>query len=175
MNERRLACLASVLKSPGLSVGETAEETGIPENQTSINLRALQARGLLTARRDGRWIRYFPEPDPLVLHAAAVLNAVRRELRDGDGHDTNELRATLRAFTHSRRLTILKCLALQNELAGEELVAKTRISQPAVWRHLKTLRRSGIVSMTKNGAWRLTARRNLSVLAKTLCDVIESG
>mgnify|MGYP001189133913 CR=1 FL=1 len=116
MNERRLACLDAVLKTPGLSVGEAAHEVGFPENQTSINLRALQARGLLTARRDGRWIRYFPEADPLVQHAAMVLNAVRREWQGRNGLKEKRLIETLRAFTHSRRLTILKCLAPRENL-----------------------------------------------------------
>ena len=175
MNERRLMCLTVVLKAPGLSVGEAATKAGIPENQTSINLRALQARGLLTARRDGRLIRYYPEPDPLVRYAAAVLAAVRRELTRGDRLDTEILKRTLRAFTHSRRLTILKCLMNQKVLTGEVIVSKARISQPAVSRHLETLCRAGLVSATKDGAWRLTTRRRLSSLARTLLDVIESG
>jgi len=175
MNERRLVCLAVVLKSPGLSVGKIAVKAGVPENQASINLRAMQARGLLAARRDGRWIRYFPEPDPLVKHAAAVLDAVRRELKSGDGRKTELLRVTLRAFTHSRRLAILKHLTFQEEATCEEIVAKTRISQPAVSRHLEKLRCSGLVCATKSGTWRLMARRRLSALARTLLDVIEDG
>ena len=175
MNERRLACLSVVLKTPGLSVGEIAVKAGIPENQTSINLRALQARGLIAARRDGRRIRYFQEPDPLVKHAATVLDAVRQELKNGDGHRTERLRGTLRAFTHSRRLAILKCLMLQGESTCEEIVSKTRISQPAVSRHLVTLRCSGLVSTTKSGAWRLPARKELSALARTLLDVTGNG
>jgi DNA-binding transcriptional ArsR family regulator len=174
MNERRLACLVTVLKSPGLSVGEVAEEAGVPENQASINLRALQARGLLTARRDGRWIRYFPEPDPLVKHAVAVLNAVGRALRTGHG-GAEAITETLRAFTHSRRLTILKCLTLRQGISGEGIVAATGISQPAVWRHLETLRRSGVVSVTKDGAWGLAAKKKLSALARALLEVIEKS
>lgn len=174
MNERRLACLVIVLKSPGLSVGKVADNAGVPENQASINLRALQSRGLLSARRDGRWIRYYPEADPLVRHAAKVLNAIRRELSDRDKLELVKLKETLRAFTHSRRLTILKCLTLHSGLTVEGIVAKARISQPAVSRHMETLRHSGLVFTTKDGGWRLTARRKLSALAKTLLTVIES-
>lgn len=174
MNERRLACLAIILKSPGLSVGSVADQAGVPENQASINLRALQSRGLLAAKRDGRWIRYFPEADPLVRHAAKVLNAVRRELGSGDKPEMEKLAETLRAFTHSRRLTILKCLTLHSGLTVDGIVAKARISQPAVSRHMETLRRSGLVFATSGGVWRLTARRRLSALAKTLLAVIES-
>lgn len=175
MNVRRLACLSVVLKTPGLSVGEIAVVSGVPENQTSINLRALQARGLIAARRKGAHIRYFPEPDPLVNHAATVLEAVRRELKSGGGHKTGRLMDTLRAFTHSRRLTILKCLTLQADAATEEIVVRARISQPAVWRHMQALRASGLVCMTKDGAWKLMARRSLPAFARTLLTVIENG
>ncbi len=175
MNERRLACLAVVLKSPGLPVGEIAVVSGVPENQASMNLRALQARGLLVARRDGARIRYFPEPDPLVKDAAAVLNAVRRELKNGSGCETEGLRATLRAFTHSRRLTLLKCLTRQKEMLCEALVSKTRISQSAVERHLNTLCRAGLVCETRDGRWRLRASRRLPALARVLLEVIQTA
>lgn len=173
MNERRLACLAVVSESPGLSVGEVAVKAGLPENQASINLRALQARGLMVARRDGRWIRYFAQPDPLVKHAAAVLEAVRRKLKNPCGAE--KLVRTLRAFTHSRRLTILKLLMRQDEAASEVIASRTRISRPAVCRHLDTLRRAGLVVQTKDGAWRLAASSRLTVLEKTFLSVVEEG
>ena len=175
MNERRLACLAVVLKTPGLSVGVIAVESGIAENQASMNLRTLQARGLIVARREGVHIRYFAEPDLLVEHASAVLAAVRRELEAGDWPKTDRLRETLRAFTHSRRLTILKCLTLQAHATTEELVVCARISQPAVWRHLNTLRASGLVSVTKDGAWKVMAKRSLPALARKLLHIIKNG
>ena len=145
----------------------------MPENQASINLRALQARGLLAARRDGRWIRYFAEADPLVKHASTVLTAVRRELRSAG--ETEELIETLRAFTHSRRLTILRCLLQQCGATREVIVLRTHISRPAVCRHLGTLCRAGLVVPTSDGAWRLVARRRLSALRLTLLDVAAHG
>ena len=171
MNERRLTCLDVVLRSPGLSVKEVAAEARIPENQASINLRALQARGLLAARRDGVHIRYFAEPDPLVEHAAEVLKAVRREL--GGANGAGAVLVTLRAFTHARRLTILGHLMTVNEAATDVIVGKTRISQPAVWRHLATLRDAGLVCETEKARWQVMPRRRLIGLAKTLLDVIK--
>jgi DNA-binding transcriptional ArsR family regulator len=175
MNERRLACLAVVLKTPGLSVGEIAVESGVPENQASMNLRTLQARGLMVARRQGVHIRYFAEPDPLVEHAATVLDAVCRELKGGSGHEAEKLLVTLRAFTHSRRLTILKCLMLQNETACETVASRTRISQPSVWRHLGTLRNAGLACETTDGTWQLVAKEGLPAFAQTLLAVISNG
>lgn len=174
MNARRLACLSAVLNEPGRSVGEVAAEAGIPRNQASINLRALQARGLLVARRDRRWICYFPQPDPLVKHAATVLDAVRRELKSGGGCQPERLLRTLRAFSHSRRLKILNWLSWQDGATCEELVSAARISQPAVSRHLETLSGSGLVSVTEDGEWKVLPRRDLPGLAKALLDVIAS-
>jgi DNA-binding transcriptional ArsR family regulator len=173
MNERRLACLAVVLRAPGLSVGKIAVESRMPENQASINLRALQARGLIAARRDGVHIRYFAEPDPLVDHAAELLGAVRLELRRAGGR--RAALATLRAFTHARRLTILRHLALRGGATVETLVAKTRISQPAVWRHLTTLLGAGLVCATEQARWQVMPGKRLSGLAKTLLNVIIRG
>jgi DNA-binding transcriptional ArsR family regulator len=172
MNKRRLACLSAVSETPGLSVGEIAETAGVPENQASMNLRALQARGMLVARREGRRIRYFAEPDPLVKHAAAVLAAMLLELKSGGAE---KLMGTLRAFTHSRRLTILKCLMRQGGATCEAIVSRTRISRPAVSRHLTTLCGAGLVLSTKDGVWRLRARRSLSALERTLIGVVEIG
>lgn len=173
MNMRRLVCLSVVSETPGLSVGVIAAMAGIPENQASINLRALQARGLLVARRDGKWNRYFAEADPLVEHAGTVLAAIRLEL--GGGGETAQLIETLRAFTHARRLTILSCLLRQGGTTREVIVSRTHISRQAVCRHLGTLRRAGLVVSTKDGAWRLMARRRLSALKRALLGVVENG
>lgn len=173
MNERRLRCLAAVLDKPGIAVKEVAAETGLPQNQASINLRMLQARGLITARRHGKWLRYDPEPDPLVEHANAMLKAVRRECAAGECALSRICR-TLRAFTHARRLTILHVLAHHPDSTAETIVAMTRISQPAVCRHLMTLRRSGVVGLTREGAWRFTVPRKQSALARALLALIDT-
>lgn len=170
MNDSRLSCMAAVLDTAGLSVGEIAKAAAIPENQASVNLRALQSRGLLTARRDGRFIRYFPEADPLVEHAAIALVAVRRELAGVGGLRQARLARTLRAFSHSRRLTILRCLLLEKDATCEEIVAATRISQPAVSRHLETLRLAGLIISLNNGAWRLVEDKKLPAIARTFLN-----
>lgn len=137
-----------------------------------MNLRALHSRGLLAARRDGVHIRYFAEPDPLVDHSKAVLKAVRREL----GRASAEaVLVTLRAFTHARRLTILRHLVNVSEAATDAVVAKTRISKPAVWRHLTTLLGAGLVRETKKARWQVVPRTRLSGLANTLLEVIRRG
>ncbi len=77
-NSRRLACLKAVFANPGSSVEAIAEAAHIPHAQASLCLRALQARGLIRAERQSRWVRYSPVPDSSVPSAAPILTALQR-------------------------------------------------------------------------------------------------
>ena len=79
-NEKRLLCLKAVLEQPGRSVGELAERVCISEALASELLRALQARGLIQANRQSRWVYYSPKPDPMVVDARPLLEVLRRGL-----------------------------------------------------------------------------------------------
>lgn len=78
--------------------------------------------------------------------------------------------ATLRAFTHSRRLKILKSLMHLRVATCDEIVTQVHISQPAVSRHLVTLLNAGLVRVTENREWKLAPKSSLSLLARTLLD-----
>lgn len=152
-NKRRLACLRSVLLRPGDSVGEIAAGVKLPPDQASLCLRALQARGVLHASRDGRWVRYFPWPDPLVPVAAPLLVVMTRALVD-DACSEKELLRTLTAFTHPRRLAILGCLQRAAPLSFSLLMRKSHVSSPALVRHLRKLSDRGLVR-EERGGWSL--------------------
>lgn len=64
----------------------------------------------------------------------------------------------LRVFSDRTRLRILRSLQ-SGELCVGELVAILRILQPSVSRHLRYLRRSGLVVTRKHGPWKLYALR----------------
>jgi DNA-binding transcriptional ArsR family regulator len=59
------------------------------------------------------------------------------------------------AIAEPRRREIIDVLARGREHAVGELVAKLRIAQPAVSKHLAVLRKVGVVSVSKRGQLRL--------------------
>ena len=169
-NERRLLCLKAILMQPLITVGEVAVIANIPENQASINLRALQARGLITAQRKSRWTHYLPSADPLVEHAALVLAALRKSLITERQKERHVI-ALLKAFTHSRRLTILSYLQGTPRATTESLVAATHISRPAMWRHLTVLKKAGFVG-DEDEKWSLLRAKTTDPLAKALLSAL---
>ena len=150
-NPHRLTCLKAVLDHPSRSVEEIAAATRLPPNKASMHLRALQSRGLLCALRHSRWVRYSPHPDPLVPCAAPILNAMRAALR---AQPEAHILLTLTAFTHPRRLTLLRHLQLCELAFEDSLSTATQISLPALWRHLKKLEARSLILHTSDG-WRL--------------------
>ena len=152
-NAKRLRCLNAILTEPGLTVGETAERASLPENHASECLRALQARGLIAAKRQSRWVRYVPEPDPLVPNARPLLLAMTTALRKRHRPETDLIRL-LTGFTHPRRLQLLKCLKTEGPRTFDELSRKTQISRQALYRHLAKLEDRNLIHRGDD-AWRL--------------------
>lgn len=169
-NPQRLACLKEVLLTPDATVEEIAASAAIPHNKASMGLRALQARGLLSVRRQSRWVHYLPEPDLLVPSATPVLAALRHALVTAPLKET-EIITALTAFTHPRRLSILQRLSQgRAPQIAEVLVAVTHISPPALWRHLMNLEARGLASRTDDG-WMLSPKP--SRLARALLALLD--
>ncbi len=166
-NGKRLRCLRAVLKEPGLTVGEVAARVGVAENHAGECLRALQARGLIEARRHSRWVRYVPVPDPLVPVARPLLVALRVALVTACGEPADVFRM-LTGFTHPRRLVILRTLSENGPLSLDELVRATAITARALYRHLDKLLARGLVEREDDG-WRLAAKP--SSLATALLEL----
>jgi DNA-binding transcriptional ArsR family regulator len=148
-NRTRLRLLMSVLQYPHGSVSAVATATGHDLSVTSIGLRALNARGLIGARRHSKWVYYDAETDPRVPAAGALLSAIRLSLRE-DPDPTDKLFHLFTAFTHPRRIEIVRELA-RGPRRQTELRARLAISTPALQRHLTKLKRRGIVISTKHG------------------------
>ena len=170
-NPNRLTCLKAVLEEPSCTVGEIAERTRFSVCHTSEYLRALQARGLLQARRESRYVRYVAVPDPLVAGTRPLLAALRRVLVKDKQTDSAVIH-TLTGFTHPRRLAILRLLQERSPVYAEDVAAITRISLPALSRHLNKLRVRGLA--TYDGEkWALTLTRD--PLAKTLLKLLDAS
>lgn len=172
-NEKRLRCLKVVMSEPGLTVGEVAARLAVAENHACEYLRALQARGLIEARRQSRWVRYVPEPDPLVPNARPLMSALRAAFEKG-AHKEADMIRVFTAFTHPRRIVIVRQLKRACALGFEDLVRATGISPQALYRHLDKLADRGLVSQSRDG-WRLApgADRLSDALVK-LASVSES-
>lgn len=59
-HENRLAVFRLLVRAglEGVAAGEIAERLGIGANALSFHLKELERAGLISARRDGRYIRY---------------------------------------------------------------------------------------------------------------------
>ena len=141
------------MSEPGLTVGEVAARLAVAENHACEYLRALQARGLIKARRQSRWVRYVPEPDPLVPSARPLMSALRATFADGTCKDADMIRV-FTAFTHPRRIVIVRELKRARTLSFEDLARATSISPQALYRHLDKLADRRLVSQAREG-WRL--------------------
>jgi DNA-binding transcriptional ArsR family regulator len=151
-NERRIGVLAYICANGSACVTETAAATHISQPQATQHLRLLQSRGLLRATRSSRWVTYAPIADPLVKHARGMLEAIQCSLKRKEPPE--DIICALTAFTHPRRLLIVLALLAQ-PLTFEQLVARCRISPPALYRHLRKLERRGVLAPAMNGTYQL--------------------
>ena len=172
-NERRLDCLKVVLSAKqDVCVDDVAQRIGLSFDKASLCLRALQARGLLKATRQSRWVYYSPVPDPSVPIASPVLMAVRAALLDEKWTDEKMMR-TVTAFTHPRRLTILQTLLHSHAPIGAcRLSVLTQVSLPALERHLRKLRDRDMIRLEDDG-WRMESRQ--SSLARAFLTILAVG
>lgn len=161
-NLKRLQCLKEISRNPGLSVSELAGRLGLPIAKASLHLRALQSRGLLQAERHGRWVRYSAQPDPLIPEAEALLKSIRAALNRISLSTSVRI---LTGFTHPRRLHILASLLRSPGLSTEQIRQRTRISQPALMRHLRKLRARDLLVFSETG-W--SVAKHPQPLARTL-------
>ena len=135
--------LRRLIEQPGQPVSEVARQMGVSRPVASQYLRALNARGLLAVRREGRWVLYRPQADSSVREARPLLAALQHTFA-AEGNPVDAVFRTVTAFTHPRRQDIYR--ALQNRgLAFGELQTQTGISIDALRRHLAKLQDRGFV------------------------------
>ena len=165
-NPVRLRVLQAVIEAPESSVSDVRRICRLPQSSASHHLRQLQARGLLTARPGGRWVRYSPQTDPAVGHAELVFAAVRDALSRGE--TPAAVGRLLKALTQARRISIARALC-QTPATAEELVPRCGISRPAVYRHLDRLIDRHVVQMDAAGMCRL--HPDMPLLAQDLVRI----
>lgn len=142
-NRRRLRMLQLLATERAMTVTAVAERLGLPAPVTSQYLRALEARGLLRARRDGSRVSYrFPSRGESG-RLEAVLTALRAGFRCDPGYAEVAFRSAT-AFTHPRRIEIYRSVCGGNG-ALEPLCDMTKASRFAVVRHLAKLAARGFI------------------------------
>lgn len=161
-NGKRLELLTRLFEHGEMTVSEAAERTDFAPDAASLMLRQLQARGLLSARRRSRWVFYCAAADPHVAHAAPLLAALRRSLPDPRYRPL--VFRYLTAFTHPRRIAIVKTLASGPQWAST-LRKTCSMSKAALIRHTRKLVARGFIAK-HDEKYRLLRPRGL--LARTL-------
>jgi len=141
-NTTRLRLLWKIFQSEGLCVGELARATGASRENATIQLRALNARGLITSTRRGKRVIYRAEANPGVDGAEELLDALRESF-----HAKIPLKVVFReatAFTHSRRIFLMKTVSLSSG-SFDELLEASGMSPIALQWNLSKLEARGFV------------------------------
>jgi len=145
----RLEMLSLVASRPGHCVKDIGEQMALAEDVASKHLQQLAEGGFLIAERDGRFLYYSVSRDRL---AQGCLDEMKRECAD-----IGSMMYAFTAFTHERRIAIVKHLCSEPQ-AAEQLGVKTGISQGALLRHLDKLSRRGVVERNED-KWVLKKQR----------------
>ena len=148
------------------TVSDVAHDLDIPVTTASEYLRTLNARGLLGARREGRWVLYRMQADPAVPHARSLLAALAATFRIR-AKPMKEAFAALTGFTHPRRIALVRVLA-RGPSDLKSLRRQSGISVQAALRHLRKLEKRGFAFREDR---RYALGRPTSPLGRTLLDL----
>ena len=166
-NRQRLRIFRFLLKHPGSTVSSVAAELSLSLPMASIYLRALNARGVLSVQRIGRFVEYSVSPDPSIPEAPLLVEALIRSFCDHQMMIQTVFRH-LTGFTHPRRVQIISVLARSDGITFAGLRQLTSIPEDALRRHLSKLTRRGLVQHTKNGYY---CTHPATTLPKTLISI----
>jgi len=160
-NYRRIRVLRLLAVLGEVTVSEIARATSIESSLISAHLKILAAAGLVWRRRSGARVGYRLAESSSNRVTAAVVQAVAavfaavaetkpRRVAAADQADSPTgsdaaLFACFTAFTHPRRLQIIRHLARHKTASLGELMARLSMSLPACLRHLDKLERRGVI------------------------------
>jgi len=154
-NRTRLRVFGLLVRESAQTVSAVAWRLQLPLPMASQSLRALEARGLLTVRRVGRRVQYGLNTTTGGA-APELVPPLRAAFRRGPSA-MNSIFRLATAFTHPRRIEIYRVLETQPGNLGQ-VRAATRISAPALLRHLEKLKARGFVAR-RRGIYSTTTPR----------------
>ena len=167
-NVRRLAILHFAVQNPGCKVTKIARELSLPQTIVSNYLKLLCEHGLAEKRPSGTYVlvsvgrpgdarhvvvRRVREILRRLFGSADVAGAARAVCPDTDSADWATIYEALcfdfTAYTHLRRLMILRLLDREGTMAMEEVRRQLSMSPLAARRQTDKLVRRGIISVKK--------------------------
>ena len=151
-NRNRLRLIKAMIGREALTVQELMDVCNMKQSACSQNLRLINSRGLTFVSRQGRWVRYGLGADQNVQQAKPLLNAVVEALRGGKAdEDIDSLIYRLTAFTHPRRIALLRVINEMKVAGMTDLQIRCGISLPALYRQVDKLESRGIVQVDLDG------------------------
>lgn len=102
-----------------------------------------------------------PDPDPSVRAAKNFLLAMKDALITR-GMAEEEVAQAAKAYTHPRRIDIVRALAFTGAIDPNELSAQLQISSDAFYRHFRLLKALGVVQKTNGTASLLKPQTRLA-------------
>jgi DNA-binding transcriptional ArsR family regulator len=166
-NDLRLQLLALIIGRAGLTVSAAARIAGVRRPVASLSLRALEARGFLKVRRQGRWVQYSPVTQSDDGPKAPLAKAVTARLRRNPAA-RHAIYRLATAFTHPTRIEVIRALS-QKHRTLVDLKRAVAVPGRTLLRHLKKLKARGFVQHTRARHRRLyELREPRDPLARTL-------
>ena len=162
-NVERLKLMRLVANAKGVKgVGELAKEVGLSVSATSIYLRQLNARGLISVLRSGPYVYYGTGSDRSLPVAIEMQKSFQRlfSRKKLPSDWTERLMPVLCAYSHFRRETIVRVLLQHDHVNYAELLRCSGFCEPTFLRHLNILLKADVVSKDKNGNYFITKPKN---------------
>ena len=162
-NSGRLNLMLLVANANGAKdVTELAAEANLSVSATSIYLRALNARGLISVVRSGSYVYYGTGSDRSLPVAVAIQGAFRRLFakKNLPPNWVDLLLPVLNAYSHQRRVAMIRILSANTKITFAQFLKSSGFCETSFLRHLKVLTKAGIVICDPNGFYCLAKPQN---------------
>lgn len=165
-NQTRLNIIHRLYQGSKLCVQELALVEKITEPSASQHLKLLHEYGFLQQERKSKWVYYKTTEPRNDFHAAILNKSLRNEVIKSKLDHSRVIR-TVTAFTHPRRIDIVKML-MNEPKKPEQLVWECDISSQALYRHVLKLVDRQIIEQ-KNNACRILRPSSAFITALLQC------
>lgn len=165
-NSDRLRLFAALTRKQPQTVSALAEQAGLSLSKTSMHLRAMESRGLLSVRRFGRTVEYQTSPTNADSGVAELLKTLK-ELIKSDEKTIAKIIHLATGFTHPARIEAYRKIAADSG-SMDQLMIALKLSSPAVARHLKKLLARGYIAATHH---RYEVARHSDAVGRALAEM----